>query len=110
MSSPNSRTGKTELVEGTPKNLFRISMGDLASAALLVFWIDLIKISHCIEPLKTRLINVGYERLDAVFLGNLLAAALNLVITISMNFVTNKYLTYRQKSNPKRLSDRFNRG
>ncbi len=84
--------------------------GYLASAALLVFWIDLIKVSRFMEHLGTRLVNAGYERLDAVFLGNLLAAALNLVITVPMNFVTNKYWAYRQKSNPKRSSDRFRRG
>ncbi len=71
--------------------------GYLVSAALLVFWIDLLRISRFLEPMGNWFIHMGYQRLDAKFLGDLLAAALNLMITIPMNFLLNKYWAYRQK-------------
>ena len=71
--------------------------GYLISAALLIFWIDIIHISQWMEPLGSRFATAGYDRLDAQFLGNLLAAVLNLVITVPMNFLINKYWAYRQK-------------
>lgn len=71
--------------------------GYLMSAALLVFWIDFIHISYWMVPLGNRFVNAGYESLDARFLGNLLAAVLNLLITAPMNFLLNKYWAYRQK-------------
>lgn len=71
--------------------------GYLVSAALLVVWIDFIRISRWMEPLGNRFVNAGYDRLDAQFLGNLLAAVLNLIITVPMNFFINKYWAYRQK-------------
>lgn len=71
--------------------------GYLVSAALLVFWIDFIHISRWMEPLGSRFVNAGCDRLDAQFLGNLLAAALNLILTVPMNFLLNKYWAYRQK-------------
>lgn len=74
--------------------------GYLVSAALLVFWIDLVRISRFTEPLGRRFAEAGHERLDAVFLGDLLAAALNLVLTVPMNYVLNKYWAYRQKRKP----------
>lgn len=71
--------------------------GYLVSAVLLVFWIDLVHVSRWMEPLGNRFVDAGYERFDTQFLGNLLAAALNLMITIPMNFLLNKYWAYRQK-------------
>ena len=71
--------------------------GYLVSVALLVFWIDFLHISRWMEPLGNWFVNAGYERLDAQFLGNLLAAVLNLMITIPMNFLLNKYWAYKQK-------------
>lgn len=71
--------------------------GYLVSAALLVFWIDFIHISRWMEPLGNQFVNAGYDRLDAQFLGNLLAAVLNLILTVPMNFLLNKYWAYRQK-------------
>lgn len=78
--------------------------GYLVSSALLVFWIDIVEISRFLKPLGDRLTKAGYERLDAEFLGNLLAAALNLIITIPMNFLINKYWAYRQRSHPAQKS------
>lgn len=80
--------------------------GYLVSAALLVFWIDCIHVSQWMEPLGSRLVKAGYERLDAQFLGSLLAAVLNLIITVPMNFVLNKYWAYRQKSTAEDATER----
>lgn len=71
--------------------------GYLVSAALLVFWIDFLHISRWMESLGNQFVNAGYDRLDAQFLGNLLAAVLNLILTVPMNFLLNKYWAYRQK-------------
>lgn len=71
--------------------------GYLVNAALLFFWIDILHISRFMEPLGNWFANAGYERLDARFLGDLLAAGLNLIITIPMNFLLNKYWAYRQR-------------
>lgn len=72
--------------------------GYLLNAALLVFWIDLIHVSRFMEPLGNWFLSAGYERLDAAFLGDVLAAALNLIITVPINFVLNKYWAFRQKT------------
>lgn len=71
--------------------------GYLVSAVLLVFWIDILHIGRWMEPVANWFAGVGLERFDAQFLGNLLAAGLNLLITVPMNFVLNKYWAYRQK-------------
>lgn len=71
--------------------------GYLVSAVLLVFWIDIVKIGRFLEPLGEWFAGRGIEKLDAQFLGNLLAAGLNLLLTVPMNFVINKYWAYRQK-------------
>ena len=71
--------------------------GYLVSAALLVFWIDVLHISRWMEALAGWFLAHGWTRFDAEFLGNLLAAGLNLMITVPMNFVLNKYWAYRQK-------------
>lgn len=71
--------------------------GYLISAALLVFWIDIVHVSRWMEPWGTRFVKAGYERFDSQFLGNLLAAVLNLIITVPMNYLINKYWAYKQR-------------
>lgn len=71
--------------------------GYLTNAALLVFWIDILKIGRILAPVAKWLAARGMERLDAKFCGDLAAAALNLLITVPMNYVINKYWAYRQK-------------
>ena len=71
--------------------------GYLATAALLVFWIDLLKIGRFFTPLANWFAEKGLERLDEQFCGNLAAAGLNLLITVPMNYIINKYWAYRQK-------------
>lgn len=71
--------------------------GYLVNAALLVLWIDILAIGRLLAPLGSWCLEKGFASLDAVFWGNLLAAALNLIITVPMNFVVNKYWAYRDK-------------
>lgn len=71
--------------------------GYFVSAVLLIVWIDFIHVSQWMEPLGNRFVNAGYDRLDVQFLGSLLAAVLNLIITVPMNFVINKYWAFKQK-------------
>lgn len=71
--------------------------GYLANAALLVFWIDLLKIGRFFAPLAEWFAERGMERLDGQFCGNLAAAGLNLLLTVPMNYIINKYWAYRQK-------------
>jgi putative flippase GtrA len=71
--------------------------GYLVNAALLVLWIDILGIASLTEPLGEWCTERGFASLDGVFWGNLMAAAINLVITVPMNFVLNKYWAYRQK-------------
>lgn len=69
----------------------------LVSAALLVFWVDIVKLSRFMHPLEAVLRNWGWERVDSKMLGELAASPLNLAVTIPMNFVINKYWAYSQK-------------
>lgn len=69
----------------------------LVNAALLVFWIDILHISRWMEPVAGWFAVHGAESFDGQFLGSVLAAGINLLITVPMNFVVNKYWAYGQK-------------
>lgn len=71
--------------------------GYLVNAFLLIFWIDILHISSWMEPAAGWFAGHGIESFDAQFLGSVLAAGINLLITVPMNFVVNKYWTFRQK-------------
>lgn len=71
--------------------------GYLVSAALLILWIDIVKIERWMEPVGKWFAGYGMERFDAQFCGEVAAAGLNLLITIPMNFLVNKYWAYGQK-------------
>lgn len=71
--------------------------GFVVNTALLFFWVDVIRLSRFMNPLAELFAGWGLDRLDADFLGEMLASVLNLVVTIPMNFVLNKYWAYRQK-------------
>ncbi len=70
--------------------------GYLANAALLVLWIDILRIARLMEPLGAWFAERGLLQLDARFLGNLLAAGLNVLLTVPMNFVINKYWAFKK--------------
>lgn len=71
--------------------------GYLVNAALLVLWIDILNIGRLTVSLASWCVGKGFVALDDVFWGNILAAFINLLITVPMNFVINKYWAYRQK-------------
>lgn len=71
--------------------------GYLVNAALLVLWIDILNIGRLTVSLASWCVGKGFTALDDVFWGNILAAFINLLITVPMNFVINKYWAYRQK-------------
>lgn len=71
--------------------------GYLVNAALLVFWIEIVDICSWMKPLAAWFIDHGMERFDEQFLGSMLAAGINLLVTVPMNFVINKYWAYGQK-------------
>ncbi len=71
--------------------------GYLVSAALLIFWMEIMGIEKWVEPLGKWFQGHGLERLDAQFCGNVAAAGLNLLITVPMNYLVNKYWAYGQK-------------
>ncbi|MGN1148142.1 MAG: GtrA family protein [Lachnospiraceae bacterium] len=75
--------------------------GYVVHALLLVFWVDIVRISRFMGPLAGFFAGLGLEKMDARMLGELLAAVLNLMITVPMNFVLNKYWAYRQKERGK---------
>lgn len=73
------------------------SWGFVVSTLLLVFWVDVILISRYLVPLAELCKSQGWEKLDADMLAKFLASFINLLVTIPMNYVINKYWAYRQK-------------
>ncbi|MCM1048759.1 MAG: acyltransferase family protein [Clostridiales bacterium] len=71
--------------------------GFLVSAILLVFWVDIIKLSRFMAPVEAVFRNWGLYKFDAKMLGELAASVLNMFVTIPMNFIINKFWAYRQK-------------
>ncbi len=71
--------------------------GYLANAGLLILWIDVLRIERLMYPLSARLGEMGFKRLDAEFLGGITAAFINVLLTVPINFLVNKYWAFRQK-------------
>lgn len=71
--------------------------GFAVSSILLVFWIDFIQISRYLEGMAEVFAGYGAERFDAEFLGEVLAAGINLLITVPMNFFVNKFWAYKNQ-------------
>lgn len=72
--------------------------GYILSAVLLILWIDIVNISQYMGPIADWFASINMTKFDAKFLGELLAAAINLMITVPLNFVMNKYWAYKQKA------------
>ena len=76
------------------------------SAGLLVFWLEIVKLEQFMGPILHVLNGMGILGLlgnwgivlEAKLLAEILAAMINLIITIPLNYVINKYWAYR-KSN-----------
>ncbi len=70
--------------------------GFIVNAVLLVMWVDIVKLSRFLNPVAEFFAGFGWDKLDAALLGELLASVLNVIVTIPMNFVLNKYWAYQQ--------------
>lgn len=73
------------------------SWGVVVSTLLLIFWVDVVVISKFMVPVADFCMTQGWEKLDADMLAKLLASFINLLVTIPMNYVINKYWAYKQK-------------
>lgn len=69
--------------------------GFLVSAVLLILWIDIVQISQYLGGLADWFASIGFERFDATLLGEMLAAGINLLITVPMNYFVNKKWAYK---------------
>ncbi len=77
----------------------------LLSAGLLIFWLEIVKLELYMGPVLTMLGNLGIPGLlgkagivlEAKILSEILAAGINLIITIPLNYVINKYWAYRKR-------------
>lgn len=76
------------------------------SAGLLVFWLEIVKLEQFMGPILQLLNSLGILgllsnigiALESKLLAEILAAMINLIITIPLNYIINKYWAYR-KSN-----------
>ena len=71
--------------------------GFVVSSLLLILWIDIVRISRYLHPLAAFMSGHGYPQFDAELLGEILAAGINILITVPMNFVINKFWAYKSK-------------
>lgn len=71
--------------------------GYVAHALLLAFWVEIVKLSQYMSVPSEWFIGMGIEKFTPDFLGELLAAVLNLIITVPMNFLLNKFWVYKKK-------------
>lgn len=74
------------------------SGGYLLSVVLLVVWVDVVRLSQYMTELSEICISMGAEGLTAETLGEIAAAGLNLLITVPLNFLVNKYWAFRKRA------------
>ena len=72
--------------------------GYLLNVCLLIFWIDIIKISQFLGGLAGICRSMGIQQLDAATLGEILAAGINLIVTVPINYFMNKCWVYRKNT------------
>ena len=73
------------------------SWGFLVNSLLLVLWVDIVVLSEYLDGVALIFADLGMEKFDAVFLGDVCASLLNVIVVIPMNFVLNKYWAYKDK-------------
>lgn len=71
--------------------------GQLLNMALLVLWVDMIQIGNWFEWLANWFQGMGVVQLDARTIGEIVAAGLNLIVTVPLNYFVNKYWTFGKK-------------
>ena len=77
----------------------------LLSAGLLVFWLEIVELERYMGPVLNGLEHMGITGLlsnlgvvpEAKILSEILAAMINMIITIPLNYVINKYWAYRKQ-------------
>lgn len=72
--------------------------GQLLNMGLLIWWVDIVEISNWFGGLAEGFRMLGIRRLDAETIGEIAAAGINLVVTVPINFLLNKYWAFRGKS------------
>ena len=75
------------------------SGGQLLNMALLGLWVDIIQIGNWFGWLADWFQGIGIVQLDAGTVGEIVAAGVNLVVTVPLNYVVNKYWTFGKKLN-----------
>ena len=63
---------------------------------LLVIWLDIIHIEKYTQPLTNVINDIGI-RVENIVVANDIAPMLNMIITIPLNYIINKFWAYRQK-------------
>lgn len=71
--------------------------GFILSSLLLILWIDVVQISKYMGTLESISLSRGYTELDASFWGDVIAAGINLLITVPLNFLVNKFWAYKSE-------------
>lgn len=72
--------------------------GYITNALLLILWMDIVRIERFMTAPAAWFASIGFENFDATFLAGVLAAFINLVLTVPMNYLINKYWAFRQKN------------
>lgn len=71
--------------------------GLILNNVLLILWIDVIHIGNHVGPLLELLAKLGIQMTGAGF-SEYVAPVLNMLLTVPLNYVINKFWAYRQKS------------
>ena len=79
------------------KTYMAYALGFVVNLLLLTMWVELVDISRFMLPVTELLAGWSITYFDADMLGELLAQALCLPVTIPLNFLMNKYWAYRGK-------------
>lgn len=80
------------------KTYFSYGWGYLVNVGLLALWMDIVRIERFFTTIAAYFGTLGYDRVDARFLAGACATIINLIMTVPMNFIINKYWAYRQKT------------
>lgn len=70
--------------------------GFVLNSLLLILWIDILKIGRLFGGLADFCLALGIEQLDAQTLGEIFAAGINLIVTVPLNYLINKYWTFKR--------------
>lgn len=79
------------------KTYVAYSGGQLLNMGLLILWVDIVKISRWLGWLADWFIMLGIQQLDAETIGEIVAAGINLVVTVPINYLLNKYWAFGKK-------------